>query len=103
MISPYSSSYSLIVFHHVLGFQVFDFDKWRAHRSQWKYLEQILSLPFSHTIRSILLPLIWIIFVTLCVGGNFFLADKGYLPRWAMLPHLTGTGSEHCCCVTHEQ
>ena len=66
--------------------QVFDFDKWAEHRSAWKYAQQVMALPFSHTLRSIAPPLAWVVLVTLAVGANVHAAAAGLLPRWAALP-----------------
>lgn len=55
----------------------------------WKYAQQVASLPFSHTLRSIALPLAWIVLVTVAVGLNFHAAEAGLLPRWAILPRDT--------------
>ena len=73
--------------------QIFSHDKWERHRSPWKYVEQIATLPFSHTIRAIALPLLWIVVVTLYVGVSFTFADRGWVPRWLVLPRLSANGA----------
>ena len=65
------------------------------------------TLPFSHTLRSIMLPLLWIVSVALFIGISYELSDKGLVPHWLALPHLPPTGAipacvklycNHACC-----
>lgn len=73
--------------------QVFDFHKWAKHRSRWKYWDHIASMPLSHTVRSICLPLLWIIAVTLCVGFCSELATHKLLPHWVLLHNSLPAGA----------
>ena len=66
--------------------QVFDFSKWKAHRSPWKYFTDVASLPLSHTLRSISFPLLWVIIVTALIGLNMDMGKRGLLPWWLCLP-----------------
>jgi hypothetical protein len=73
--------------------QIFDFAKWEQHRSPWKYVEQLTSLPVSHTVRSVMLPLLWIIVVSLLIGLSFEVADHHLVPKWLALPRLSPAGA----------
>jgi hypothetical protein len=82
-----------VLFHEgptsLIALQIFNFEKWRKHRSPWKYVEQIASIPWSHTVRSIAFPLTWTIVVTVLVGLHFSLSARHLLPTWASLPPLS--------------
>lgn len=68
--------------------QVFDFEKWSRHRSPSKYLEQVLSIPRSHTLRRCTLPVVWVFFVSLCMCTSHWLVEAGAIPKWMRLPYL---------------
>jgi hypothetical protein len=67
--------------------QVFDFEKWAKHRSPSKYLQQVLSIPRSHTLRSCALPVFWVFLMCLLVYGNDSLVEARMMPRWMRLSH----------------
>eukprot|EP00892_Ulva_mutabilis_P012503 jgi/Ulvmu1/9625/UM054_0055.1 len=67
--------------------QVFDFDKWGHHRSIWKYWREVLTIPKSHTLKSCVVPSLWVLAISLLIGMNEVLGDQGLLPKWLQIKH----------------
>jgi hypothetical protein len=54
-----------------------------------------MSMPWSHTVRSVMIPLTWAMVVTVLVGLNFTLSERHLLPAWASLPPLSSPRVHH--------
>lgn len=72
----------------LITLQVFDFGKWAHHRSILKYWRETLTIPTSHTLRSCIIPCIWVFVISLVVGVNQEMSKQGFLPTWLQIQHL---------------
>lgn len=70
--------------------QVYDHEKWRNHRSGAQhYLRSMLQLPYSHILRAVLPPCLWVLSVSMLIGINVTLSAKGWLPWYLRLPLMS--------------
>lgn len=67
---------------------MFDFGKWEHHRSLLKYWREVLTIPTSHTLRSCVIPSVWVFAISLVIGINQDMTQKGMLPSWLQIQHL---------------
>lgn len=70
---------------------VYDFDYWANHRSSSRYLFNILTMPQSRIVRSLIGPVMWVLAVATAVGLDHTLVQAGTLPANLELPQ---TGAE---------
>lgn len=57
----------------------FDFEYWANHRSTWRYWYNIRSMVWSRTIRALLVPLTWLIFVATAICVIHHLEEEDFL------------------------
>lgn len=60
---------------------VFDFDYWANHRSTSRYFFHMVTLPNSRIIRSLGVPIAWVMGIAGIIGANHTLAAQGIIPK----------------------
>lgn len=62
-----------------------------------------MTIPTSHTLRSCVIPSIWVFAISLIVGLNQEMSKQGFLPAWLQIQHLdTGAVNLHTFSILSE-
>ncbi|KAG2485723.1 hypothetical protein HYH03_015607 [Edaphochlamys debaryana] len=70
---------------------VYDFPQWQTHRSQFRLVKRLFTIPQSHVIQNALPSISWVGFVSLFVAGYMYGYDQGMLPEG--FPAISPNGS----------
>lgn len=54
----------------------------------------MLTIPTSHTLRSCLVPSVWVLAISMIIGMDEALASRGWLPKWMQIQHLDTGASQ---------